>query len=340
LAKNCIEVGPAKTLEETVHQGSVLYFDEPQDQDYLLNLETGKQTFLPRKWIGKSIFFGGMVSPNRSRLVYVEVKQFEGSQIWVVNSQGTVVRSTLDHKEWAYGDWINDQAIEFFLIDPNMPGSEVLYNPETGEQTVIRPTFTNLFDTSSPDYKGIAWQMKYSPDHSRVVYVSEPLGVTVWDTLQKKVIWQHETKPDIFSFQNIPYWSPLGDQVAVVIEGQLYLIGLQGEQTTLPDIGDLPQIKIRKFAWSPDGKEIAFWATDSYPFGPPMKFYIWDLESGQVIDFCIQSTQLSAELIWSPDGQYVITNFVNQPNDGSVILIDRINHQIDRLSKNPVAWMR
>jgi hypothetical protein len=159
--------------------------------------------------------------------------------------------------------WSSDgKRVHFFArTGPRLTPKAV--DVATGAVTDLGPSFDSLFTV------GIAW----SPDRSKVAYdtlVAETTGIFVRDLQTGST--RTLTNPPFRSVDGYPTWSPSGAQLAFtrirVVEGTaddagrqvpvIYVVNLETSASRALT-GDN-----RNFAaWSPDGTEIAYWATNS-----------------------------------------------------------------------------
>jgi dipeptidyl aminopeptidase/acylaminoacyl peptidase len=155
------------------------------------------------------------------------------------------------------------------------------------------------------------------------------------------IVWQH-SEEGVGTTTQIPAWSPLGDQVAVVVGNHLFRVSRSGLATPLPDIGE---DEIRRFSWSPDGSHIAFLASAHH--WETRRLFILDTTGNQVIDLCLDTTMAGGyPPLWSPDGlQFTFSRAVEYA-DGSevgediVVDIDKGRANLIPDDEAPSAWMR
>jgi hypothetical protein len=345
--QNCLSVGDEVPLE-SVAKGTIL-FHEDKHSPYLLDLETHAQHNLPEEM--KDFFNYNLdTSPNYDYLAYMEGfadsnSQPQSSKIWVVNSRGKVVawQSISINNVSPYWQWVNNDTIQFFTY-PKEPGigKEYLYKPFTRELVDYTKDLPMLYKGGYIDKS--VYMVDHSPDLEWAIYFADqnlsgggPIaGPIVYDLSNQREIWKKVGDNTIGS---LPLWSPRGDKVAVAIEGKLYIVSRDGIVISPSGLAEDEQIESEKFAWSPDGRYIAFWATKA-GMGYLM---LYDVENDLIIDYCIQDLGVGNSLIWSPDSSLFITNVVYQATADQrgefTVLVDIKNNKAYKIPSKPKAWM-
>jgi Tol biopolymer transport system component len=110
-------------------------------------------------------------------------------------------------------------------------------------------------------------------------------------------------------------------------------------------------VRFGDYAWSPDGRYVAFWLDmepETYPdlYDPIEKivarFAILDTLTQKVTDYCVPNRTLSVP-VWSPDGhQVVIENNSQEIFKNSVFLLDITQNFAAKIGEDlsAVGWMK
>ena len=346
LTIQCVEISAEVPLPSVTNSGVVLM--TPLDSaPYLLNLSTSTRYSIPLTHPDIHSVYSGKVSPDGNSLAYIERFDNQESEriiglLRIVTADGQIKAINNFEKYWTWWRWLDNDRLEIYWWDAPNPGTVILMNPFTGQRVDLTPTFPNLYnDTFNP----AVWRVIYSPDLERVLYLSNAdqyLGKAVlWDIVTGNTVWQY-SEAGVGTISQIPAWSPLGDQVAVVVGNHLFRVNYSGLATQLADIG---QNEVGRFSWSPDGSHIAFWASSHH--GKTRNLFILDTISNQVVDLCLDTASAEGNPpLWSPDGLQFIFRRAVENVDGSLrdeaILVD-IDKGIANLIPNdevPTAWMR
>jgi hypothetical protein len=111
-----------------------------------------------------------------------------------------------------------------------------------------------------------------------------------------------------------PVWSPLGDQLALVLPStldsvfNLHLLspgGILRQLTFFHLMGDIENTRVANPVWSPDGNFIAFWLiTGGNGIAYPSTLYIYDLQQGSLTETTLHYLG-NPNIVWSPYGSYL-----------------------------------
>ena len=165
----------------------------------------------------------------------------------------------------------------------------------------------------------------------------------LWDVQAKRELWMAEIGDQLWYLQ--PQWSPDGTQFVVGIPPALYdpvfelfVVDREGKRTQLTHFKDTSARKgtIFETRWSPDGRYIAFWLTNSLA--------VFDMMTGMVRDYCLPSnSSMNAEIYWSPDSEQVVFSQSIRPYYGPlrVIVIDIQKNRAVEVARNHaiLGWM-
>jgi dipeptidyl aminopeptidase/acylaminoacyl peptidase len=291
--QQCLRIEQADVDIENVATGTMLLSQYISNSPHiLLDLATGTQYELPPEVLGME------VSPNGDMVAYIEQVQSQNSAVannilWVVDARANV----LSKIAFAHGDlfaprWLDNNRL---IIDTSEYGNLLVANPFTGEQRMVSNELPNLYTFPSPG--GPFWRVEYSPDLEWVAYYYvEPggdRGAIVRNVITEQNLWQSMNMDE-----GKPAWSPDGQTVAVVGDGQLYLVNRFGK--VQPVLDDKLIHEAQSPSWSPDGQQIAFWNNNS--------LVIYNTQTNQVVDLCIPGNGeiILPPVLWSPDGQQII----------------------------------
>lgn len=230
--------------------------------------------------------------------------------------------------------WLDDERL---IIYTEKYGTMLLVNPFTGEQKTLASELPNL----NPNFKpGLWWPVVYSPDLEWVAYYSlrkengkNVEGPVVYNVVNKQTLWNAGN-----GVGSDPAWSLDGQVLAFtggMNEHQLYLFSHTGQVKAVLD-ESLPH-EAFAFAWSPDGRYIAFWNAE--------RLMIYDRQMDWVFDTCISLSYShgsdSDTPSWSPDSHQVIV----MQSSAQPLLVDwqkKMAYRIkgkDRLNSMLGAWM-
>jgi len=239
-----------------------------------------------------------------------------------------------------YSHWINNKTIYAALYTMNP-------DPHTSRHIndlpkVIDPfegvwredLLENLPEMTNSYAKGI------SPDLTRILYLSGE-GLFLKDMEKGIDIWHDK---DLFAvYGALMFWSPDSKTVAYAnlfdsIESRtVVLISRDGLVNTIMGSGlPLSGLLVEDIKWSPDGHLLAVLVWEGENKGDWV--YIYDHASEKFISRCpiANSTDMHANLIWSPDDKYLAYSAFEYP----LIIMDVQSGEIIKLAENAnaVGW--
>lgn len=316
IVQNCLEISDNEIpLNEIANHGTVVIGGTIDASPYLLDFQTGLHYDLPfqaKHDIG--YFFGFHTSPDGNKFAYVEpvensAKELVGAMLWIVDAKGNVITSQVIAPEIPLAGftstnswrWLDNMHIEFYFQQTKRDGTVKIFDLSTKvwkNHFIKLPNFYTDFDLERSE-----WLVEYSPNLDWVIYLGgvngHGLGPSVWDETANKIIWQ---MPGVFAGANIPSWSPIGNEVAITVNGTLYRISKNGTAISSPYLGT--QREIVGFSWSPNGEHIALLVRINQP---QIQGYLmmYDIQGNTVTDYCIEDDLVSAINlpVWSADGQ-------------------------------------
>jgi WD40 repeat protein len=291
--RQCLNIDDSEVELHRVATGTILLSQYTSNSPHLLlDLVTRTEYELP------SDVLGMVVSPNGNMVAYIEQVQSQNNAVannilWIVDARANVLSKIAFPRGDLFAPrWLDNNRL---IMDTSGDGNLLVVNPFTGEQRMVSNELPNLFTLPARGF--LFWSVEYSPDLEWVAYYYvEPggdRGAIVRDVITKQNLWQSPNMDE-----GKPAWSPNGQAVAVVGDGQLYLVNRSGKAQ--PVLDDKLIHEAQSPSWSPDGQRIAFWNNDS--------LVIYNMQTNQAIDLCIPGNgeiPLSS-VLWSPDGQQMI----------------------------------
>jgi Tol biopolymer transport system component len=153
---------------------------------------------------------------------------------------------------------------------------------------------------------------------------------------------------------SVPRLSPDGSRFTAAIDFQippgshsdLYEVDMQGQARRLTFIqGDFYDSGLLYYAWSPDGRYIAFWLIIYKDFEDKIiTLAVVDVAAQVVTDYCIERFWVDGKLVWSPDSQNLLveTFSPSNPEQKLLALLDlahNIAYVLDE-TLTPVGWIK
>jgi Tol biopolymer transport system component len=351
ITENCLTVEQNETSLRDVASGTILLFPiSSESPAILMDVNREKKYELPS--IGD-----GQVSLDGDKFAYIEQPKNDQNEttvfiLWVVDARANVlskIKFDQNDEIWKLLDARSDIPIKspmdknFYLGQLRWLDNErVILTTDTYSKLLVVHPFTGLRQVVSNELPlldmfsfpgGPWWRVEYSPDLQWVAYAYDEAGVSpgiiVRDVVSQKDLWKSPGGED-----NRPVWSPNGKDVAVVGEGQLYLVDRYGDAKPVLPI-DVRQ-QVASPSWSPDGRYIAFWNSSEQA---TYSLIIYEIQTGKLTNYCITNPYHDVPL-WSPNSQQVI---VNKNVDTGSILIDlpqKAAYKIQELPNTTIlGWM-
>ncbi|MEP7136315.1 MAG: hypothetical protein ABI904_15410 [Chloroflexota bacterium] len=322
--------------------------------------------------------FNALISPDRLHIAYTYYDLADDRYIRIVDSNMGVVADFSKFPAYTNGlledyfSWQNKDQIR--IVTENLDRiDQYLINPFSQARTELKTDWDGIFHPADPYNDKVAnWKFDaratslgyvyganilYDPTLTRAVFPKEGGEVSLVDVESGNEL-AHANFTD---WGRLPTWSPDGTTLAIVNrEGntdEFYLVSRDGgEFQRITDFArEFSYISIPEYTWSPNGKQIAFWLSQTdveKKDGAQSELAILDISSKQVTRLCIQglSTNVSEpwsgspELIWSPDGKYLLISQWDDPANPKnyyVLAVDPVSGGVDKISKNtmPIGWM-
>jgi len=376
----CVAVN-SRTSPKT---GGILVLKETRDlgpvnviiTSFLLDMDQGEMT--PISVPGELFGIVG-VSPDRRLLLYeYDDGSFDVFRLAVIDSQGRVINvfgnRILPELWWSYYNWQSENTLRVVIDDDQKGGILLrLYHIDTQEYLPLKTDWQDIYAGGEPewgiDQKALDLRLYkntnivYDPAISRVVYPKKGQVISLTDV---------ETGQELASIQlpqwgRLPRWSDNGEHLvliasadpkAVLGHDEFFIVSRDGPHfkrlTYLTKQFD--KVHISDYAWSPDGKQIAFWlnteAEDPALEGTQSELAIVDVDTGEITRLCIEGISAPVwdnivirhiQPVWSPDGhQIAFAQFdKSKTNSYNVLIVDLDTKTVSRVATNkePIGWM-
>ena len=187
--------------------------------------------------------------------------------------------------------------IESIAASPNASRVAIVARGEVFSAPVEHGVTRNLTATPDAHEREVSW----SPDGQHVAYISDASGeeeVYVRDHHGREAPRQLTQGSSVRYYR--PLWSPDGERIAFG-DSESRILVIDVEESTVSLAGDDAGFATQDYAWSPDGRWLAYSAEDSNGL---RSIHIWDARSEN-------SRQVTDEMFhefaprFSPDGQHL-----------------------------------
>jgi hypothetical protein len=375
LETNCISTTPP--LSATHIDGTIVFLD-PQSPRIV---SKGESEF--RIPIGPS---DRSVSPGNEHMIYQQIIDGNPGNASVIAANGTLINEL--KREFVGGlpggDWISDEYVRY-LSGGETDGEQIklnVLNIRTGE---IRELRTDFPDLASGNQQG--WRMDnaamyyrnegvvnliYDPSLGRVAYPKQGSSISLYD-----VVNDAELASIQVAGYGDPGWSSDGQYFSFKAEDPLtqvpaiYIIPRSGgEISALVNLAERhPGAVYGSYSWSPDSRQIAFWAKTTDEFGFADSLFISNLATSKTSDVCVsglgswgsikaagladlgvsspsatgQNFVLAGKPVWSPDGnKLLIARYDTEKQEVVDIVIDLDNNiaYLIAVDLEPMGWMK
>lgn len=321
------------------------------------------------------------VSPDRKKLLY-EYDYKDYTRLAITDSSGKVINDFAAFFDGDYADyysWLNNQTLRVVTID--IYDNEVKPISYFLEKRSYKSLSEKLLDFHANQIKDnfyLDWGIDtraiqslnfgganiiYDPTLLRVAYPKNGQVVSLTDV---------ETEQELASIQlpqwgRLPRWSDDGGHLVLIAStdpnaapghDEFFIVSRDGPEfkrlTYLTN--QFEKVHISEYAWSPDGKRIAFWlnttADDPMLEGTQSELAVLDIESGEITRLCIEgiSAPMRHEIqmthtqpVWSPNGSQIAFAQLDssRANTYNVLVVD-LETQIAfkvATNKEPIGWM-
>jgi hypothetical protein len=311
-------------------QGTLVGFDRNQGQFVLLKFPQSDSYSLPgnRPSLGINPLFA--ISPDRSKLAYIDTTSEGNQKLRIVTGDNTEqnVINWPGENGWIVIEWLDNERISLAEIN-HRDGTVFVYNTSSGEMLRLIPFFpaeSSRGKLLPSDIFPVPF-VYYDLSLTRLVVVRYIEGedskrnYEMWDVTSQTSLW---TNTGFFGSDERPVWSPDGNHFSIGLTphelenqeqdycAELLLVDYTGEQKLLD------KCIWGSSSWSPDGVYLATWKTmdddacrdDLLSTG----LLITNIETGDrdtyTICFGDSNNPISMRQypIWSPDGSYIAFN--------------------------------
>jgi len=314
IVKHCLEIGDKEVpMQEVAKTGTVvLSGDKENKPPYLLDLQTGIRYEMPFDQLYDAGFYGIHASPDGNHLAYVDRVLNKNNElvrdvVWVVNARGEVearwiLPIDILNSTW---HWLDNERLELNVHQTQIDGTVDIFYPFSKKWENVYNELPDLLIDPYYDLHYHWWLVDYNPNLKWVVYISsskDHWGPTLWDITTQKQIWKTD---DMRAEWDIPRWSPSGNELAAISNGEMNIIDRSGLVTQIPKL--VPRSEIIEFSWSPDGQYMAL-LVSSNEEDKPGYLMVYDVRSNQIIDYCLESYNITWVYppIWSADSQQFV----------------------------------
>ena len=277
--------------------------------------------------------YGFSVSLDRTKFAYLLRDQ---DKLLVSDKGGNILATIPTHND-SILRWTNDGLI---LERGN---THIFLNPVNGETKELLEDFPNRY-ISDDYFSGIYRDVYFDPAMAKVIYFakdkkSNEFYFSLWDISKNQEI-ARIPQPGLGDYGSSAEWSLDGDLVIVrswLADDQFNFIGIHkdGRKETLLSQNGF------SYSLSPDSKIIAFWSYDKAEKNWSLSTL--NLQTEQVVDYCIKSKYFPKTPIWSPDSQTLLIEVFTDDGDNTIVsLIDlgrKLAVQIAEDAK-PVGWLK
>jgi hypothetical protein len=326
-----ISVNIERTVPEGINwAGTLVGFDRNQDQFVLLRFPQFVAYPLPgnRPSLGINSLFA--ISPDRSKLAYIDTTSDGNKKLRIVTGDNTeqIVATWSGENGWIVIEWLDNERISLAEIN-HRDGTVFVYNSSSGEIAELIPFFPAVTSRGKllPSDIFPAPFVYYDLSLTRLVVVryieeeSSKRNYDLWDVRSQTSLWNNT---GFFGSDERPVWSPDGSNFSISLaphesedQGQdncaeLFLVNHTGEQELLD------KCIWGSSSWSPDGVYLATWKTtkdDACRHGEYLTgLLITNIKTGDRDTYTICSGDTDNPIsmrqypIWSPDGNYIAFN--------------------------------
>ncbi len=336
------------------------------------------------------------VSPDRKKLLYTyrdsgnllaALADFQGK---FIKKLGIQKSDGFSFDQFSWFDVNTLRAID----SSNMSWLRIYsFDIRTGHYDELRTNWPDVYRGNKLDWHVDSWSLwshsypganiaggniAYDPTLSRIVYPKSDEHISLIDANSGKELSAIHL-PD---WGRIPRWSEDGRNLVLVANIDKNTFGITPIDGAMPksarneeffivsrDGGEFQQltnlttpsshISIDEYAWSPNGRIIAFWlngGSDNASLdGKMSSLMLLDVNSGEVTDLCIQGVSgffnrtediihmTHSQPIWSPDGSQIMITQLD-PQDSKkykVLIVDLASKTAYKVAENleSVGWM-
>lgn len=302
------------------------------------------------------------VSPNQKTLFYWDEDANRIRHYWLYQENGPAKEVITDkiHSEYAHDEvdgWHNDHELWVKTRDRAGPLFDPFKNefrsPPEFKQPDGYPEAQRCWVYCRSAGNWPAWlYQNYDKSFQRHIYIAA--SELMMQDQAGKVLWKYDNH--LVGF-NMPKWSPDDQKMAVPLPKdsagehyEIFTVDRDGHETQLTNYAAAyPTMTISGFAWSPDGRRIAFWgdthSQENIAQQHPYRLFVLDIITRQTTDYSVTSGYAIRyqndphPLIWSPDGRQMA---VNRTMDGvrQILILDFAAKTVTSVGEGKlIGWM-
>lgn len=370
----CREVLPSQLV--SLAASGLLVLADASNNTFILDLSTGDQKLANQPNEMRVSF---AASPSRQRLAYrriirddMRIQTLENSLV-IATADGTPLQVLPWEAGWsAVTGWLDEGRLVINLVgvDPTESTARkaatlTILDLTSGHKRVLRAEYPQIYaEYPVPDWD--QWGVTvYDPSLTRVVYAYDSLerfdaGFRLWNVGEQRTL----ASVPASSLTSTPRWSPDGSQFVVAantgadagwMSFELYTAGRDGgevqRRTFLTE--HYTKVFIQSYAWSPDGRWIAFWLVAD-PEGVPFiehgeaHLALLDTSTGQVTNTCLPGEHDASAApafapppLWSPDSTQLVVENTAANGQSRVLLLDLASGLATAVAESvrPEAWL-
>ncbi len=333
-------------------EGRLMFAALGQRPPFLLDLNTQAEIelgFDGLNWV---------VSPDRRWVSFLDIRG-ERRQIAIMDAAGRIEGALTAAPGWLGPiEWLNNG--ELVVVKSAEPLNDVLFlTPFSWQQRQLSSHYPDIY-MLTPFSWGVSPRTVFSPDASMVVYPEDGPRAYILRDIQN----DHEiTRIAAYSvLTSPPAWSPDGASFVfanflqepvfpVALPMDLFSVDTNGQIARLTHLSEqFSNSIIQSYAWSPDGRHIAFWMAADYPSIPGsdwrdyMDLAILDLTTQEVTLLCLRAYWQDSEWppIWSPSRNQIMVKSKNELGKAEITIVDLDQDKavIVTGDERPIGWLR
>ena len=317
---------------ESIASGTIFRYNLKTEITVLHDLQSGQEYSLPLE--RKTQSFSGDLSPDRRYYAYTEPDQARTRTIiWVIDAKADVlVKQAVDIYLFNLR-WLDNEHLLFDTQDTDKQARVMIFDLKTHKFKTIIHALPGIF--TFRDF-GLSWRVSYSPDLQKVLYIGDPqengyVRPVYRDLVSGKTLWE---APRMESIGEV-LWSPDGQQVALMVSWDLYILGADGHVVDILKKSQFGYINEWGYSWSPNGRYIGFRASKELSQEPTATLIVYDLKSHTAVDYCLLDYGYSRPG-WSPDSTQIVVS--TPAGSGSTLLDLQTNHSFKLLDIPDVSY--
>jgi len=304
---------------------------------------------------------GHEISPDRKNILLEYCEDTSSGRECtnaIIDLNGIVTTSSRP-KNASFEIWLNNEKL-IILHYTSAPSNTIqILNPFTKESVDFSLDIPKPYYAMTIDNVYIL-PVEIDPTLTRVIFSdNEGIGrIIMWDiTSGQQLAWLPFEVPQspgdppeyFYSFG----WSPDASQYIttspvtfvdpdkkIPAAEELFSISRDGTIHQLTHVSQAYKyVNYMGFAWSPDGRYVAFWLHTDDVYLPKVdwkspRLAILDTETNEIVDYCLTSRYISQIPIWSPDGRYLAVRISTEGLQVQLLLIDPIKGYSYSIAEN------